>query len=117
MILKRSLSEEAVQCSCPPTLLSLIHCRSALSKGKAKLNGCISLQSSGSGHELLQGEFPRLILSVNNSGEKKGRGEPEAGAEGHEDHHQGLWELDGVHDLLLLQASITDWEGRGLHKV
>ena len=66
------------------------------------------MQSRGFRHELLEGEFAGLILSVDDPGEEEGRGKPEGGAEGHEDHDHRPRELDGVHDLLVVEGPTTD---------
>ena len=66
------------------------------------------MQATDFRHQLLHGEFACLTLPVDDSREKQGRGEPEAGAQGHEDHDYGPWQLDGVHDLLVFQGARTD---------
>ena len=47
----------------------------------------------------LEGESPGLVLSVHGAGEEEGRGEPEAGAQGHEHHHQGPGQLDLINHV------------------
>ena len=47
----------------------------------------------------LEAQSPGLVLAVHGAREEEGRGEPEAGAQGHEHHHQGLGQLDLInHD-------------------
>ena len=59
-------------------------------KSPVRYSACSSLQSCSSWYQLLHGEFPVLALPVDGSREKEGRGEPEAGAEGDEDHEDGF---------------------------
>ena len=53
----------------------------------------------------LEAESPGLVLPVHGAGEEKGRGEPEAGAQGHEHHHQGPGQLDLINHVCQIEES------------
>ncbi len=53
----------------------------------------------------LEGESPGLVLPVHGAGEEEGRGEPEAGAQGHEHHHHRLGQLDLINHVCRIKES------------
>ena len=47
----------------------------------------------------LEGQSPGLVLAVDGAREQEGRGEPEAGAQGHEHQHQRLGQRDLINHV------------------